>query len=69
MQDCWHKNYEGAPEDGSAWEVQRGGNCRQRVLRGGSWNDRPMNLRSAYRYRYNADNRSLNIGFRLAQDL
>jgi hypothetical protein len=39
--------------------------CR-RVLRGGSWNNNPRNLRSAKRNRNNADNRNNNIGFRVA---
>jgi formylglycine-generating enzyme required for sulfatase activity len=37
------------------------------VVRGGSWNNEPENLRSANRNRNNADNRNNNIGFRLAQ--
>lgn len=32
VQDCWHRNYEGAPEDGSTWI--EGGECQSRVLRG-----------------------------------
>ena len=39
----------------------------RRVVRGGSWNNEPENLRSANRNRNNADNRNNNIGFRLAQ--
>ena len=37
----------------------------RRVLRGGSWNNNPDNLRSANRNRNNPDNRNNNIGFRL----
>src|SRR5205823_8354125 len=33
--DNWHENYNGAPEDGSAW--LKGGDQRKRVLRGGAW--------------------------------
>ena len=48
-QDCWSENYTGAPTDGSAWAT---GDCRFRVLRGGSWlNVDPAFLRSAYRDR------------------
>jgi hypothetical protein len=36
------------------------------VLRGGSWNNKQDNLRSANRNRNNPDNRNNNIGFRLA---
>ena len=65
VRDCWHYDYEGAPTDGSAWTS--GSNCRSRVIRGGSWDDRAGNLRSAVRYSYY---RGLNdtLGFRLAQD-
>ncbi len=46
-QDCYHVNYTGAPTDGSAWTS--GGDCG-RVVRGGSWNLYPRDLRSASRY-------------------
>ena len=39
VEDCWHVDYEGAPEDGSAWVT--GGDCSRRVLRGGSWLSKP----------------------------
>ena len=39
-----------------------------KVLRGGSWDDGPGNLRSAYRVRFRPDDRVGNIGFRCAQD-
>lgn len=67
VEDCTHDNYEGSPEDGSAWQEADGGTCAQRVIRGGSWNNKPRNLRSANRNRNNADNRNNNVGFRLAQ--
>ncbi len=69
VQDCWHKNYKKAPDDGSAWEQGDGGNCPLRVLRGGSWFLKPYFLRSAYRNRDDPDGRNGRIGFRLAQDL
>ena len=50
---CVHKG--SGPRDG------------QRVIRGGSWNNKPENLRSSNRNRNNTDNRNNNIGFRLAQ--
>jgi len=37
------------------------------VIRGGSWNNKPENLRVSNRNRNNPDNRNNNIGFRLAQ--
>ena len=39
VEDCWHDNYNGAPTDGSAWNETGGGNCNQRLMRGGSWDD------------------------------
>ena len=65
-QDCWHKPYESAPNDGSAWTSV---NCGSRVVRGGSWRFHPGRVRSAYRTGYFPDIRSYNVGFRLAQDL
>jgi retron-type reverse transcriptase len=40
-----------------------------RVLRGGSWNNNPENLRSANRNRNNTDNRNNNNGFRVSSTL
>ena len=69
VEDCWHINYDGAPTDGSGWLEVNGGDCAQRVLRGGSGGDRPLSLRSSHRFSYNADFRIFAIGFRLAQDI
>ncbi len=66
--DDWHKNYEGAPTDGSPWFddndniSKKPGNA---VLRGGSWYSSPANCRSACR---DSDDRDLHInpfGFRV----
>ena len=51
-QDTWHKNYEGAPSDGSALE---GGENVARVLRGGSWSGAPWFCRAAARSHYIPD--------------
>ncbi|MBI5408246.1 MAG: SUMF1/EgtB/PvdO family nonheme iron enzyme [Nitrospirae bacterium] len=40
-----------------------------RVLRGGSWNNNPRNIRTANRNRNNPDNRNNNNGFRLLNTL
>ena len=42
--------------------------CR-RVVRGGSWNNNPQNLRSANRNRNTTDNRNNNNGFRVGSTL
>ena len=40
-----------------------------RVVRGGSWGDRPQNLRSAARYRSDSGEAYIGLGFRLARTL
>ena len=67
VEDCGHRNYEGAPSDGSAW-VRRG-DCRFRMLRGGSWEDAPSRVRSAFRHWESADTRNDVIGLRVATTL
>jgi len=61
-QDCWNDNYDGAPNDGSAWTV---GDCMNPVLRGGSWSDELDDLRSANRIRGLVSERYSDFGFRL----
>ncbi|MEY8251873.1 MAG: formylglycine-generating enzyme family protein [Colwellia sp.] len=63
-QDCWKDSYNGAPNNGKAWQS---GNCTSRVLRGGSWGLNPGSLRSANRYNYTATLRNFRFGFRLVQ--
>ncbi len=45
--DDWHDNYEGAPNDGSAWISNN--DSATKILRGGSWFNFPNHCRSAYR--------------------
>jgi formylglycine-generating enzyme required for sulfatase activity len=58
-QDTWHNNYDGAPDDGSAWID---GNDYH-LLRGGSWFSLPRSCRSAYRG--HDLSRNDNVGFRV----
>jgi formylglycine-generating enzyme required for sulfatase activity len=64
VEDCWHKDYRGAPADGSAW---LGTNCRERALRGGSWRNDPSYIRPASRDYYDATVRYPTHGFRLVR--
>ena len=64
--DCWHDNYLGAPSDGSAWMT---GECRSRVIRGGSWNSPPASLRGASRTWIDPGTRGNSNGFRVARPL
>ena len=66
VEDCWNGRYAGVPSGGSAWER---GDCSNRVLRGGSWDFGPWNLRSANRSRGRSGNRLDFNGFRVARTL
>ena len=67
--DCWHEDYKGASEDGSAWLEGNGGDCSRRVLRGGSWYDYSRFTRVALRFGVSAGDRFDDVvGFRLARE-
>lgn len=63
-EDDWHSSYTGAPTDGSAWVDSP--RSRDRVTRGGDWNDNAWYCRSANwgcpQPHYTSDD----LGFRLA---
>lgn len=66
-QDCWHRDYNGAPRDGTAWE---GPNCRERVLRGGSWmSSDPFDVRVSNRAYYDGTVRYPAHGFRIVRSV
>jgi formylglycine-generating enzyme required for sulfatase activity len=65
VEDCWNDNYRGAPTDGSAWTRPV---CRERVLRGGSFNNDPRYLRSAARFKYDQNVRFYTNGFRVVRE-
>jgi formylglycine-generating enzyme required for sulfatase activity len=68
--DCWHPSYEGAPADGSAWIEE---DCSKHVIRGGSWHNLPIFVRSAARSGSVSDGEESDYatltGFRVARDL
>jgi formylglycine-generating enzyme required for sulfatase activity len=65
-EDCWNGSYRGAPPDGSAWTS---GDCNRRVVRGGSWDDDPQDLRAADRGWSPPVKRHIGIGFRVGRTL
>jgi formylglycine-generating enzyme required for sulfatase activity len=66
VQDCWNDTYRGAPADGSSWNS---GDCRQRVLRGGSFGSKPNAIRSSSRFKYDKDVRYYANGFRVVREI
>lgn len=63
--DCYHQSYRGAASDGSAREMP---DCKQRVVRGGSFNSPASTMRSHARNRFSPDARTDMLGFRIARD-
>ncbi len=65
VQDCYRKNYDAAPSDGSAVEFA---GCSERVARGGSYRSTIKNMRVTRRYHFPPGVRVDNIGFRLVRE-
>ena len=63
VEDCWHKTYQGGPNDGSAWS---GGDCSSHVLRSGSWKNDARYVRPSNRDGYDTNVRYPTHGFRVA---
>jgi formylglycine-generating enzyme required for sulfatase activity len=63
VEDCWHKNYQGAPADGSAWLE---GDCALHVIRSGSWRNDARYARPSNRDGYDTNVRYPTHGFRVA---
>jgi formylglycine-generating enzyme required for sulfatase activity len=64
--DCWNKSYAGAPTDGGAWNRS---DCRDNVIRGGSWRNDQTYAHSASRFTYDTGVRYILNGFRVAKSL
>jgi formylglycine-generating enzyme required for sulfatase activity/class 3 adenylate cyclase len=63
VEDCWHKTYQGAPADGSAWVENE---CPSRVIRSGSWRKDSTYARTSSRGSYDTNVRYPTHGFRVA---
>lgn len=66
VEDCYHKNYDGAPTDGSVWMDRI---CDTRMMRGGSWFNSTYYIRSSQRFIVSPHIRANNAGFRVAKTL
>ena len=65
VQDCYHSNYSGAPDDGTVWEDE---DCGKRVARGGAYNTPSDSWRSQKRSAFKSTRGRKNIGFRIARE-
>ncbi|MET0719998.1 MAG: SUMF1/EgtB/PvdO family nonheme iron enzyme [Tardiphaga sp.] len=63
VEDCWHRNYQGAPSDGSAWVESE---CPSHVIRSGSWRKDSAYARTSNRGSYDTNVRYPTHGFRVA---
>ena len=66
VHDCYHRNYNDAPDDGSVWE---GGDCKVRVVRGGAYRSPADSMRVENRDKFKSNKGQYNVGFRVARDL
>jgi formylglycine-generating enzyme required for sulfatase activity len=66
VHDCYHRNYQDAPDDGSVWE---GGDCSVRVARGGAFRSPASSMRVENREKFNSSKGHYNVGIRIARDL
>ena len=66
VHDCYHRNYQDAPTDGSVWE---GGDCDVRVVRGGSYGSPASSMRAENREKFKSGKGQYNVGIRVARDL
>lgn len=65
VHDCWHPNYKSASSDESVWE---GGDCTQRVVRGGAFISPEQSLRTAARDKFRSNSIYEHIGIRIARE-
>jgi formylglycine-generating enzyme required for sulfatase activity len=66
VEDCFHPNYDGAPQDGSAWLSK---DCKSHVVRAGAWLSLPQYIRNANRTRPASTEKGNAVGFRIARTL
>lgn len=66
VEDCWNANHNGAIGDGSP---RKDGDCKFRVMKGGSWVTHGYQTRAAARIRYVTDYRYDDYGIRIARTL
>lgn len=66
VEDCWSPTHAGGPIDGGA---RLDGDCKYRIMRGGSWVTHGYQMRASKRLRYTKDYRYDDYGFRIARSL
>ena len=62
--DCYHPDYNGAPDDGSVWE---GGDCSFRVARGGAYSSTSGSIRTPKRAKWRSTKGNDTVGIRVVR--
>ena len=65
VHDCYHRDYNDAPGDGSVWD---GGDCSVRVVRGGAFRSPALSMRVENRETFPSNKGQYNVGIRLVRD-
>ena len=65
VQDCYHENYDGAPDNGTVWSEA---DCPSRVARGGAFSGTPKSIRSQRREKFAPTTILGDIGIRLIRE-
>jgi len=65
VEDCWHSNYDSAQSTGGVWA---GGDCSERVVRGGGVYDHAGILSLSFRYSITPGTHGDATGFRCSRD-
>jgi formylglycine-generating enzyme required for sulfatase activity/serine/threonine protein phosphatase PrpC len=63
--DCYNRSYNGAPDNGDAWQD---GDCSKRVVRGGSFSNAGDGSNNTKRAKYTAGTKLTHIGFRVVRE-
>lgn len=66
VEDCYHDNYNGAPENSQAW---RDSSCKQYSVRGGSFKSADNEITSTSRSQAKPGKQHKTIGFRIVREL
>ena len=67
VDDCWSEDLSAVPSSGAP--VRALGDCQRRAIRGGGWNSKVSNLRSAARESIGVAMASNQVGLRVAREL
>ncbi|HEY5701426.1 MAG TPA: SUMF1/EgtB/PvdO family nonheme iron enzyme [Gammaproteobacteria bacterium] len=66
VHDCYHPDYNGAPENGGVWE---GGDCSSRIARGGAYGNTSKSIRAQKRNKWRSNVGKDSVGIRVVREV